>query len=112
MKHVPKDWGMEIWLVNNEVYCAKWLFVEPGWQCSLHRHQVKDETFIVESGLCRIEIENDVKLLKVGDSARIYPGQWHRFANERYSPMCKILEVSSHHSDEDVERREASRRID
>jgi quercetin dioxygenase-like cupin family protein len=103
---------MEIWLVNTDKYCAKFLYLEPGFQCSLHRHLVKDETFVVMDGHCRLEVENRVHYLQRGDNHHIPPGTWHRFRNERYAPMCRILEVSTHHDDGDVERREPSKRID
>lgn len=115
MRHVPKEWGMEIWLVNNELYCSKKLFLEPGWKCSLHRHMKKDETFTVEHGSCRLEIANEEGvlqdyLLNVGDSMRIPPGTWHRFRLPRYAPICVILETSTNHDEADVERMEPSGR--
>lgn len=111
MKHVPKDWGIEIWLVNTNLYCAKHLFIEPGYKCSLHRHKVKDETFLVMLGSCSLEVSGKVEQLCRGDERRIPPGTWHRFWNDRYAPICKILEVSTTHSDDDVERKEVSGRV-
>lgn len=108
---MPKDWGAEVWKVNNELYCAKFLYLEPGFKCSLHRHIHKDETFSVLSGRCYLEFGDFKATLCVGDSRRIEPGTWHRFSNDRYNPMCVILEVSTHHDDNDVERKEPSGRI-
>lgn len=110
--YVPKEWGAEIWKVNNELYCAKFLYLEPGFQCSLHRHLKKDETFCVVRGQCRLEVEDRTVEMRVGDSERIVPGKWHRFSNNRYNQMCVILEVSTHHDEADVERKEPSGRID
>jgi mannose-6-phosphate isomerase-like protein (cupin superfamily) len=90
---VPKNWGREEWLVNNELYCAKYLFVQPGWQCSLHRHAIKDETFIVEYGFIHLEFDGKKRYLKPGDSQRIVPGTWHRFSNEESVAVARILEV-------------------
>ena len=109
-KHVTKAWGRELWLVNNEKYCAKFLYLESGQQCSLHRHFVKDETFYVLSGSCRLEFGDAVQVLEAGDTRRIYPGTFHRFSN-RSEHICVILEVSTFHSDDDVERLEPSQPI-
>lgn len=108
---VPKLWGGEVWLVNNELYCAKYLLVHPGWACSLHRHAVKDETFIIEHGFIHLEFGNKKRYLRPGDSQRILPGTWHRFSNDEGVAVARILEVSTMHSDADVERREESKRI-
>ncbi len=105
---VKKVWGRELWVVNNELYCAKYLYVEPGFACSLHRHLVKDETFAILNGSCTLEFGNSVREMGAGDVERIAPRTWHRFSN-RGNSLCIILEVSTHHEDSDVERREPSR---
>ena len=110
MKLVSKLWGLEKWLVNNELYCAKILRVASGFQCSLHRHLVKDETFVVEAGSIYLEVGDQTKFLTPGDTVRIPPLMWHRFANHEEFP-AEILEVSTHHEDADVERKEESRKI-
>lgn len=110
MKHVEKVWGYENWIVNNELYCMKRLILNPGFQCSLHRHAIKDETFFIEEGSVYLEIGDEVKFLMEGDAARIHPLTWHRFAN-REQNHAVILEVSTHHDDGDVERKEESRKI-
>lgn len=109
-KYIEKLWGGESVVCNNEIYCAKFLFVKPGFQCSLHRHLVKDETFIVRTGEIALEFGDKQRYLSVGDSERIRPRTWHRFANNG-KELAVILEVSTHHSDEDVQRREPSTKI-
>ena len=69
---VPKVWGQEEWLVNQALeaepsdgkltgtsvphgYCLKRLAIRPRAQCSMHRHLVKDETFLVEHGIVHFE---------------------------------------------------------
>lgn len=107
IKVVGKAWGKELWLVNNEKYCAKYLIVKPGWQCSLHKHVIKDETFLVIRGECDLELEGKSQHLKFWESQRIQPGQWHRFSNPSEKAIV-ILEMSTTHSDFDVERAEVS----
>src|SRR4051812_37450647 len=40
-----KIWGREIWITNTALYCGKHLLLNKGYQCSLHYHKIKDETF-------------------------------------------------------------------
>lgn len=107
---VAKAWGYEVWLVNEPEYCAKRLRLFSGRKCSLHYHKVKKETFIVESGLVKLEHKDPRgfpldELLKAGESRTILPNTPHRFSSIR---GAWILEVSTHHSDEDVVRIEPS----
>lgn len=119
MNHtVVKLWGAEEWLVNNDLYCAKRLYIRPGFMCSLHYHNVKDETFYVEHGLVRIEtysLKNgrlwapiDMGFIGPGSSLRISPGTPHRFRSALPDGAATILEVSTHHDDADVVRIEES----
>lgn len=94
--------------MNTELYCAKLLYLEPGAQCSLHKHRKKDETFRVLDGRCTLEFGGLKRVLAKGDLQRIRPGVYHRFRNERYAPICVILEVSTHHDESDVIRKEPS----
>lgn len=105
---VAKKWGSEYWLTNTEKYCAKILELSPGWMCSMHRHDLKDETFLIISGLVFLELDLQNVVLYPGDSYRLKPRTWHRFSS---AGGAMILEVSTEHSDEDVERREESRKI-
>jgi len=47
---VPKGWGFEKWIVNNEKYCGKLLYFIKDRKCSWHYHKIKDETFYIQSG--------------------------------------------------------------
>lgn len=110
INEVEKKWGREEWLVNEPEYCAKWLFLKMGHGMSLHRHLVKTETLMVMEGACFYEIraqELRKGVLKVGDALRILPGDWHSLwlpVDIDNAYWCKILEVSTHHDDADVQR--------
>jgi len=47
---VPKGWGEEIIIENNEMYCGKVLIFNQGCKFSMHYHMIKDETWYVEYG--------------------------------------------------------------
>jgi len=50
IKHVPKGWGYEKWIANTERYCGKLLYFSKGKKCSWHYHEIKEETFYIQSG--------------------------------------------------------------
>lgn len=102
IKKVRKSWGSEIWLINNELYCAKILNCHKNkWSSNglYHYHKKKDETFYILHGKIILDVEGKETFLGIGDSYRIFPGQRHRFKS--LSPISKILEVSTHHDDTD-----------
>jgi mannose-6-phosphate isomerase-like protein (cupin superfamily) len=113
IQHVEKVWGDEYWIANNELYCAKFLYINPGGCCSLHYHKVKDETFFVDTGECFLELGEETLRLEEGSSVRITPGTKHRFwvPPGPYAHICRIIEVSTHHSDDDVVRLEESKHL-
>jgi len=47
---IPKGWGREIIIENNEMYCGKILEFKKGCKFSMHFHMEKDETWWVEKG--------------------------------------------------------------
>lgn len=113
---VGKLWGWEEWLVNNDQYCAKLLWITPGVQCSLHYHDIKRETFVAMDGLTRVEYYVDGKKFdtilsgQTRDALTISPGTAHRFWAMGKAGSV-LLEVSTTHADADVTRLEPSRII-
>lgn len=106
IERVAKAWGEELWIVNTSLYCAKWLVLNQGWQCSLHHHKIKDETFHILEGLVKLELGDEIVVLSPGNTVHVPTGTKHRFAGLEAS---HILEISTHHSDGDVFRDEPSR---
>lgn len=106
---VPKLWGYEKWLENNDKYCCKLLSINKGYQCSLHYHKEKDEMFFVTKGHVRLESDGEVIHMRAGNFARILPGTKHRFRGIEDS---MIIEVSTHHEESDSYRIEKSRKVD
>lgn len=91
-KVIPKVWGQEE-IIANSSYCQKRMTLERGYRCSIHYHRDKDETFVVESGMMLLEIEEEPVfprngkecktlkqiLMKPGDAINIRPFTAHRF---------------------------------
>lgn len=105
IKFVSKDWGFEKWIVNNEKYCGKLLYIAKGCKCSWHYHKIKDETFYIQSGkLILFYGEDDnielaqKKVLRKGDHFHVPVGLRHRmYALED----TELFEFSTQHFDED-----------
>jgi len=104
---VPKGWGEEIIIENNDLYCGKMLIFNQGCKFSMHYHMIKDETWYVAQGefiynwidteTAKVHTDN----LKLGDVVRQRPGQPHQL--EAVTDGI-IFEVSTHHEDSDSYR--------
>lgn len=104
---VPKGWGEEIIITNNELYCGKLLRFKEGAKFSMHYHLIKDETWYVNKGLFIyrwIDTETaevvEVDLIP-GDTVRQRPGQPHQLESLIDG---EIFEVSTEHFDSDSYR--------
>lgn len=108
-----KVWGFEELICNEPEYCAKYLNIAPGGMSSLHYHKLKTETFVVLSGHCSIQTTSwsERRQLHPGDQVTIVPYQSHRFWVLPQDEPCKILEVSTHHYDDDSYRIRPSKRL-
>ena len=104
---IPKGWGKEMIITNNQLYCGKILMFKKGCKFSMHYHLIKDETWFIAEGefLYRwIDTETaDIyeEELKPGDVVRQLPGQPHQLMAHTDG---SIIEVSTEHFDEDSYR--------
>lgn len=102
-----KGWGIEVWIVNNDLYCGKILEFDATAEFSMHYHLKKDETFFVLSGLFKIEwfdlsnADRKNKTIRAGEVVRIPTGVPHKiYCIEKGS----IIEISTTHEEEDSYR--------
>ena len=109
MKEVKKKWGKEEWIINEPEYCCKWLYIDKGACCSFHAHRRKKETFKVIEGKVHLWTNYRIYTLKPkADPVTIDPLTIHFFLGLADSIM---LEISTHHDDEDVIRFSESRGV-
>ena len=108
IKHVPKGWGYEKWIVNNEEYCGKLLFFLRDKRCSWHYHVLKDEVFYVQSGkiLVKFSEGDDLEaaqevVLNPGDNFHVYRGLRHQMIAIEDT---ELFEFSTQHFDSDSYR--------
>lgn len=110
---VPKAWGREEWIVNNEKYCGKKLVFLQGHRCSLHYHKIKEESFYILYGRIYLElVEHSQRVTRVmvpGEIAHIKP-----YAQHRITALidAEVMEFSTFHMEDDSYRIEESGKID
>ena len=108
-KTVDKVWGQEFHVVNNDLFCLKYLVFPKGGKISKHRHLKKTELFTCAIGYFGMEIIKDgvskKSIFKTGDKILLEPGTWHQL--EAFADSI-ILEVSTHDDPADNERLEMS----
>lgn len=104
-KFVPKGWGFEKWIANNEKYCGKLLFIAAGKKLSWHYHKLKEEHFYVQKGRVLVlhgldhRIENaTTEELGQGAIFHVPVGTVHRLIALEDS---EVFEFSTQHFDED-----------
>jgi mannose-6-phosphate isomerase-like protein (cupin superfamily) len=105
---VPKGWGRELWIANNELYCGKILEINQGKMCSLHFHKLKTESFYLRSGRLKIRIKESPAAetieefeLVAGDCMDVPPGLVHQM---EAIEDAELFEFSSQHFDSDSHR--------
>ncbi|MBU1082717.1 MAG: cupin domain-containing protein [Spirochaetes bacterium] len=106
---VPKSWGYEKWIVNNDDYCGKILYFAAGHSCSFHYHIHKHETFYLQSGKMVIYLGYDTKRPIVDKQFMLLPGQVMTIKPTLVHRMTAIedselFEFSTHHEDDDSYR--------
>jgi mannose-6-phosphate isomerase-like protein (cupin superfamily) len=100
---VPKGWGFEKWIVNNEKYCGKILYLVKDRRCSWHYHKIKDETFYIQSGKIELKYGHDEDInisnsiiLNRGDHFHIPVGLKHQMLAIEDT---ELFEFSTQHLD-------------
>ncbi len=112
---VPKVWGHEEWIVNNNSYCGKKLVFKSGYQCSLHYHKIKSESFYVATGVVLLELRPEhfvksfVRVMKPGDVCHIEQHVRHRISA---ITDAEIFEFSTFHRENDSYREIEAGKID
>lgn len=106
IKH-EKAWGYELWIHNNEDYCAKILHFNKGAKFSMHFHVIKQETWYVQSGMFKLILINTDTAEKVektivgGDIVEIPRGAPHQLIALEEGD---IFETSTQHFEYDSYR--------
>ena len=81
-KIISKSWGEEIIWAKTERYAAKFLKIKNNMKLDKQYHNHKEETVYVLYGTLTIEIGEEKKHVKKGQSFHITPGKIHRYCTE------------------------------
>lgn len=106
--YIPKGWGSELWVTNNNEFCGKLLSFGSGKSFSWHFHKLKHEVFYIQQGKVRIfySWEDDLSAahsvdLKNGDSFDVAIGLRHKIHALEES---LVFEFSTQHLESDSYR--------
>ena len=105
---VPKGWGREVWIANNELYCGKILEIKKGKRCSLHFHQIKHETFFLRSGRLLVRVKENANAMVI-EEFEMGPGDCFDVPRGLVHQMlaledAELYEFSTQHFDSDSHR--------
>lgn len=103
MKKINKPWGYELIFAQTKDYVGKILHINAGHRLSRQYHNLKEETFLVQSGELTLEIGDNViitHILKPGDNFHCPPLTVHRMIAT--ATDVDIIEVSTPHLDDVV----------
>ena len=98
-------WGYEVRMTNQPKYCGKFLVLTTKEPSSYHFHKKKAETFITLEGMVKLKVGMISRVLRSGEQENINPGEKHQFSLYGIEKAV-ILEVSTHHRDDDTYRLE------
>ncbi len=105
---VPKGWGREVWIANNDLYCGKILEIKKGKRCSLHFHKLKSESFYLRAGRLKVFVKESPEAatmeefeLNAGECMDVPPGLVHQMLALE---DAELLEFSTQHFDSDSHR--------
>ena len=96
-----KVWGNEVSIGYEPYYTVKLMTITPGYQCSIHSHSFKTESFYLISGKLTVETINTktgittiTNLTEGFDNITILPNTPHRFYCADDNEV-KFIEVST-----------------
>lgn len=116
MQRMSKIWG-ERWLIRKDsTHASSVLFLNPGMECSWHRHQAKHNLFVVLEGKVGVVTGDEERgtttetILTPGQSFTTVPGEWHKF--RVYEKSVMVEEMYVQYEEGDIERRSVGGEFD
>src|SRR6516164_7796116 len=105
---VPKGWGREVWIANNDLFCGKILEIRKGKRCSLHFHKLKTESPYLRLGRLKVRVKESPESatieefeLNAGECMHIPRGLVHQM---EALEDAELFEFSPQHFDSDSHR--------
>lgn len=106
----PKDhrpWGWFESLTLSDRFQVKRICVNPGAALSLQSHNRRSEHWIVVEGTAKVTIDDEIKLVREGQSVFVPLGAKHRMENPKTTPMILIeVQIGDYFGEDDIIRYE------
>ncbi len=83
----PMGWGGELWVIKNENYWGRLMFLEPGKRGSIHYHTDQMETFMVLVGQMKLDLYPQVPRM---DDPSCYTPQRRQSSIPR---ICEVINI-------------------
>ena len=91
-RQVHRPWGSYTVLEETEIYKIKRVSVKPGQRLSLQLHHHRSEHWVVVSGTAEVELNDETRFLRQGESTFVRSGVRHRLKNPGIIPL-EVIEV-------------------
>lgn len=102
---VARPWGTYESLENGSRFQVKHIVVKPGGRLSLQMHHHRAEHWVVVDGTARVTCDENVFILKEGESTFIPLGAKHRLENPGKTPLHLIeVQAGSYLGEDDIVR--------
>lgn len=100
-----RPWGTYTILEDTPGYKIKRIEVKPGKRLSLQKHFHRNEHWIVVSGTAKVQVGEEVKIVRPNESTYIKMGEIHRLTNEGIIPVVLIeAQVGEYTGEDDIVR--------
>ena len=108
VRSCSRPWGYWEVLHVEQGAKVKRIILAPGKSISLQKHEHRSESWVIVSGIAKVEIDDVVyNDLSTGDTAYVAAGQWHRVTNTSDDEYLTIIEtqIGATLSELDIERK-------
>ncbi len=90
MKEIPKNWGKELWIAQEQEYGGKILIIKENRHTSQHYHKDKKETIYCFKGEVDIVLNDRIVALKEGDDITLPPKTVHRIISKKNAILFEV----------------------
>jgi mannose-1-phosphate guanylyltransferase/mannose-6-phosphate isomerase len=100
-----RPWGSFTRLEDGPSYRIKRITVPPGRRLSLQMHHHRSEHWVVVQGTAKVTIDDEVRLLRKGESTFVPIGAVHRLENPGLVPLDIIeVQIGEYIGEDDIVR--------
>lgn len=106
MEKEYRPWGWYENLLDESQYKVKRLYIEPDQKISLQYHTFRDEYWVVVNGDGKLELEDQIKEINIGDYIFISKGSKHRITAGKCGIIIVEVQIGCKCKEDDIVRLE------